>query len=115
MYSPDKFDQDNSENMGWTRSYLIELQIDRASPLCQDFEHHSEAIRTVLREIEWRLKDINTPGTPTGALFNGPDLNTLIDWFEAEAQDLIARHRDRDDEDLTINAKLYDAAMARDD
>jgi hypothetical protein len=21
MYSPDKFDQDNSENMGWTRSY----------------------------------------------------------------------------------------------
>jgi hypothetical protein len=83
--------------MSIDKEYLIELRNDRASPLRQDFHRHSEAIQTVLEEIGLRLKNINTPETPTCVQFDGLDLSTLIDWFEAEAQDLIARHRDRDD------------------
>ena len=93
--------------MSIAKEYLIELQNDRASPLCQDFQRHSEAIQTVLEEIELRLKNINTPESPTSALFDGLDLSTLIDWLEAEIQDLIARHRDRDDKDPIINAERY--------
>ena len=78
--------------MSIAKEYLIELQTDRASPLCQNFEHHSKAIQTVLEEIECRLKNINTPETPTGVLFDGLDLNTLIDWFEAEKFQGFAHH-----------------------
>jgi hypothetical protein len=112
MYSPNKTNEDSSENTGWTQSYLMELEADRASPLCEDSERHLQALRTALQEIEWRIQNVNTRGIPTGVPFDGPDLNTLIDWFEAEAEDLIARHRDRDD-DAAI--KLYLAEMATDD
>jgi hypothetical protein len=104
--------EDNFENIGWTRSYLMGLEADRTSPLCEDSERHLQALRTALEEIEWRIQNVNTPGIPTGAPLDGPDLDTLIDWFEAEAEELIARHRDRDD-DAAI--KLYLAEMATDD
>ena len=41
-----------------------------------------------------------------------PSSSILIEWFEMEAQDLIARHRDRDDD---AAMKLYFAEMAEDD
>jgi len=114
MYSPNKTNEDSSEHAGWTQSYLMELEADRASPLCQDSERYLKAVRTVLHEIELRLKNVNTTGTPTGVPVDGPDLDTLIEWFEMEAQDLIARHRDRDD-DAALNVNPFLSAMTKDD
>ena len=110
MYSPNKTNEDSAENAGWTQSYLLELEDDRTSPLCHDSERYLKAVRTVLQEIEWQLKDIDTPDLLTGVPVDGPDLDTLIEWFEMEAQDLIARHRDRDG---NVNPFLFE--MTKDD
>ena len=114
MYSPNKTNEDSSEHAGWTQSDLRELEADRASPLCQDSERYLKAVRTVLQEIEWRLENVNTPDLLTGVPMDGPDLDTLIEWFEMEAEDLIARHRDRDDDAATIVNPFF-TAMTKDD
>jgi hypothetical protein len=112
MYSPNEINEDSSEHTGWTESYLMELEADRANPLCQDSERYLEAVRTVLHEIEWRIEHVNTPDLLTGVPYDGPGFDILIEWFEMEAQDLIARHRDRDDD---AAMKVYFAEMAEDD
>ena len=113
MCPPDKPNEDDSEESERTRSYLMELEADRASPLCQDFGRHLQALRMVLQEIELRIENVNASAIPTHVPGDGPDLDILIDWFEAEAEDLIARHRDRDHDAININPFL--AAVTKGD